>query len=147
MKSKFYKCVYIAEPILEAVPQVYIMLILWGFLGPLTGSIRRIVILGLVDQRAAFYLATFTSSVLSASKGIAGFLLHGPCKLVPTDGLFGGMGKLGFILLVLNIALTLCGKGVVLGAIFVGSYGSGLEAVSSLFHSIFKNISTDFSFF
>ena len=127
---------FIAEPILEAVPQVHIMFILWELLGyRITG------------KNIAFFQAAFLSSVFSASKGIAGFLLHGPCKLVPTDGLFGGMGKLGFILLVFNIALTLCGKGVVLGAIFVGSYGSGSEAVSSLFHSIFKNISTDFSFF
>ena len=86
------------------------MLIIWGFLGEqLTGSV-----FGVVSREAVFFLATFISSVFSASKGIAGFLLHGPCKLVPTDGLFGGMGKLGFILLVLNIASTLCGKGVLL---------------------------------
>ena len=89
----------------------------------------------------AFFIATFASSVFSASKGIAGFLLHGPCKLVPTDGLFGGMGKLGFILLVLNIASTLCGKGVLLGLLFGGQF------VSFTPFCIFKTISHDFSIF
>ena len=107
---------------MEAVPQVHIMLILWGFLGrKLTGSIEGPDSIRSIDQEGAFFLATFISSVFSASKGIAGFLLHGPCKLVPTDGLFGGMGKLGFILLLLNIASTLCGKGVLLGLLFTGS--------------------------
>ena len=91
------------------------MLILWGFLGrKLTGSIEGPDSIRSIDQEGAFFLATFISSAFSASKGIAGFLLHGPCKLVPTDGHFGGMGKLGFILLLLNIASTLCGKGVLL---------------------------------
>ena len=88
------------------------MLILWVFLGnELTGH---------GTTKYAFFLATLASSVFSASKGIAGFLIHGPCKLVPADGLFGGMGKLGFILLVLNIASTLCGKGVLLGFLLNG---------------------------
>ena len=95
------------------MPQVHIMLILWGILGDHLSDSHN-------DRKFAFFLATFTSSVFSASKGIAGFLLHGPCKLVPTDGLFGGMGKLGFILLLLNIASTLCGKGVLLGFLFNG---------------------------
>ena len=96
------------------MPQVHIMLILWGFFGhKLTGSVYG----PMVSREALFFLATFISSVFSASKGIAGFLLHGPCKLVPTDGLFGGMGKLGFILLVLNIAATLCGKALSLGVL------------------------------
>ena len=111
------------------------MLIIWGFLGEqLTGSV-----FGVVSREAVFFLATFISSVFSASKGIAGFLLHGPCKLVPTDGLFGGMGKLGFILLVLNIASTICGKGVLLGFLF--HFG-----VSFTPFCIFKNISHDFLF-
>ena len=120
---------------MEAVPQVHIMLILWGFLGrKLTGSIEGPDSIRSIDQEGAFFLATFISSVFSASKGIAGFLLHGPCKLVPTDGLFGGMGKLGFILLLLNIASTLCGKGVLLGFLFThsGVSMSGMLMATSL---------------
>ena len=109
------------------MPQVHIILILWGFFGRRLTGFRWPSVS--ISSEGAFFLATFTSSVFSASKGIAGFLLHGPCKLVPTDGLFGGMGKLGFILLLLNIASTLCGKGVLLGITFVRSI---LGTVSSL---------------
>ena len=117
---------FIAEPILKAVPQVHIMFILWDLLGyRITG------------QNIAFFQAAFLSSVFSASNGIAGFLLHGPCKLVSTDGLFGGMGKLGFILLVLNIATTLCGKGVVLGFIFKGPVSFTPLAFSKIYLMIF----------
>ena len=98
------------------MPQVHIILILWGFFGRRLTGFRWPSVS--ISSEGAFFLATFTSSVFSASKGIAGFLLHGPCKLVPTDGLFGGMGKLGFILLVFNIAATVCGKGVLLGFLF-----------------------------
>ena len=61
-----------------------------------------------------FFWATFGSSVFSASKGIAGFLLNGPCTLIPMDGLFGGMGKMGFVLLVLNISCSMVAKGLLL---------------------------------
>ena len=104
--------VHIAEPILESVPQAHIMLVFMG------QNYRLFFGYGHSIGQTVFFFATFASSVFSASKGIAGFLLHGPCKLVPTDGLFGGMGKLGFILLVLNIATTICGKGAVLGLLY-----------------------------
>ena len=118
---------FIAEPILEAVPQVHIMFILWNLIGyRITG------------QNIAFFQAAFVSSVFSASKGIAGFLLHGPCKLVPTDGLFGGMGKLGFILLVFNIATTLCGKGILLAFLFIPVLE--VSFIPLLFSKIYLNI-------
>ena len=118
------------------MPQVHIMLILWGFLGDeLTGYIDEHLS---VDSEGVFFLATFISSVFSASKGIAGFLLHGPCKLVPTDGPFGGMGKLGFILLVFNIATTLCGKGILLAFLFIPVLE--VSFIPLLFSKIYLNI-------
>ena len=60
------------------------------------------------------FLATHLTSVISASKGIADFLMNGPCKLVPNEGLCGGMGRMGYILLCLNIGLTLWGKGILI---------------------------------
>ena len=100
---------------------MHIMFVLWGQnLFHFDNSLKKEV----------FFWLTFASSVFSASKGIAGFLLYGPCKLVPTNGLFGGMGKLGFILLVLNIALTLCGK----GAALFGFLSEGYRPVSTKFH-------------
>ena len=64
------------------------------------------------------FVVTFLTSVFSASKGMADFLMNGPCKLIPNTGLFGGMGRMGYILLFVNISLTLFGKGMLIGYIF-----------------------------
>ena len=64
------------------------------------------------------FVVTFLTSVFSASKGMADFLMNGPCKLIPNTGLFGGMGRMGYILLFINISLTLFGKGMLIGYIF-----------------------------
>ena len=55
--------------------------------------------------------------MFSAAKGLADFLLNGPCKLLPNDGLFGGMGKMGYIFVLINIATTICGKGISLSLV------------------------------
>ena len=64
------------------------------------------------------FFATFVTSLISAAKGIASFLLEGPCKLVPKKGLFGGMGTMGYIFLCLDITSTLIGKGLLLAFSF-----------------------------
>ena len=104
--EKVYLMYSFSEPILESIPQVHIILCLWGQ-NPQLISGRNI------SERSLF-IATFVSSVFSAAKGLGDFLLNGPCKLVPNDGLFGGMGKMGYIFLVINIAATICGKGLTL---------------------------------
>ena len=103
----FTPCMTFPEPVLESLPQVHIILCLWGQ-NPQLISGRNI------SERSLF-IATFVSSVFSASKGLGDFLLNGPCKLLPNDGFFGGMGKMGYIFLLINIAFTLCAKGISLG--------------------------------
>ena len=61
-----------------------------------------------------FLIFSYTLSVVSASKGLADFLLHGPCKLLPTNGKLDGMGTVGYLLLFLNIAATMVAKGITL---------------------------------
>ena len=95
-----------SEPILESLPQVFVILCLWGQ--------NPQLIRGQSASEKFFFYATFGSSIISAAKGLANFLLNGPCKLLPNDGLFGGMGKMGYIFLVINIAFTICGKGLTL---------------------------------
>jgi hypothetical protein len=85
--------------LIEAVPQVHILLFLWG-----SGYFE------LSDQ----FFVTFSLSVVSASLGIAKFLKLGPCRLVPGDGPLGGYCRPSFLLLVLNIAAWLVCKGVLL---------------------------------
>ena len=101
---------YISEPIIESVPQVHILLCLWGQNPKLITGQSDIGF----DHIDPLFFATFTTSVISASKGMASFLLDGPCKLVPKNGLFGGLGSMGFIFLCLNIIATLIGKGLML---------------------------------
>ena len=80
----------------------------------------------LITGKFAFYgidplfFATFATSLISAAKGIASFLLEGPCKLVPKKGLFGGMGTMGYIFLCLNITSMLLGKGLMLAFSYGG---------------------------
>ena len=60
---------------------------------------------------ATWFWMTFSTSIASAAKGIATLLKEGPCKLVPNQGLLGGYGLIGFILLFFNVGITLFGKG------------------------------------
>ena len=68
---------------------------------------------------ATWFWVTFSTSIASAAKGIATLLKEGPCKLVPNQGLLGGYGQIGFILLFFNVVVTLIGKGFTL-AFFIG---------------------------
>ena len=68
-----------------------------------------------------WFLATFFSSLFSAAKGIAEFVLHGPCKLLTKDGLFSGIGTFGFLLLTINIFCSIIGKLILLALAYGGS--------------------------
>ena len=120
---------YISEPIIESVPQVHILLSLWG-LNPklITGQLN----FEIYDIDPLF-LATFATSLISASKGIASFLMDGPCKLVPKNGLFGGLGTMGFIFLCLNIIATLISKGLMLAFAFSEDRPGGVKVSTYMF--------------
>jgi hypothetical protein len=94
----------ISEPFLESIPQIHILLCIWGngYFGSLSGTDIQ-------------FLVTFSLSVVSASLGIAKFLKLGPCRLVPGDGPLGGYCRPSFLLLVLDIAAWLVSKGLLLG--------------------------------
>ena len=61
-----------------------------------------------------WFLVIFFSSLFSAAKGIADFLLLGPCRLLTKDGPFSGIGTFGYILLTLNIFCSILGKLILL---------------------------------
>ena len=56
------------------------------------------------------FLVGFISSILSASLGLARFLMNGPSKLVKKQGRLGGYLQVGFALLFFAILLTLVSK-------------------------------------
>ena len=101
------------------MPQIHILLIL---------SILNEWVTYSLDKDLFF--ATFATSVLTATLGIAKFLKTGPCRLVPDHGQLGGHGTLAFLMLMLNIASTIVSKGVILPEI---GYRTELET-ESLFY-------------
>ena len=93
---------YFSEPFLESIPQVFILVSIM-----VRSDWQREVL----DTQDPLFWVTFVTSVITASFGIARFLKNGPCKLVPSDGPLGGFGQFSFLLLMLNIVLSLCAKG------------------------------------
>ena len=83
-----------------------------------------------------FFIATFATSLISASKGLASFLMDGPCKLVPKNRLFGGLGTMGFIFLCLNIIATLIGKGLMLAVSYSSLTRGPKVSIYNLEHMI-----------
>ena len=100
---------FISEPFIEAVPQMHILLILF-MLNP--------TVTYYLDKK--LFIATFATSVFTATLGIAKFLKTGPCRLVPDHGPLGGHGTLAFLMLMLNIASTIVSKGIMLPALGFG---------------------------
>jgi hypothetical protein len=90
----------ISEPFIESIPQVHILLFIWG-----TNILGNVPVL---------FWVTFSLSVVSASLGIAKFLKLGPCRLVPGDGPLGGYCRPSFLLLFISIAAWLVSKGLFL---------------------------------
>ena len=105
---------YFSEPFIEAVPTVFILLLLMfrdeqskrgkGFF---FGSEH--VFFGLISKDRMIY-ATFSISVITASLGISKFVKVGPCQFVPSD-----KWHCGIFLVFLNVMATICAKGCVLG--------------------------------
>ena len=84
---------------MEAIPQVHIFLVAWidndvKIIGDLQEG---------YSQESIIFLVGFSTSVMSATFGLAKFFKDGPCKLLPTEGFLSGYGQLGFILVLLNI--------------------------------------------
>jgi len=95
-----------------------------------------LLILFMLNPRVTYYLdpdlfiATFTTSVFTATLGIAKFLKIGPCRLIPDQGPLGGHGTLAFLMLMLNIASTIVSKGIMLPALGFGI--RNLSEISSM---------------
>ena len=86
------------------------------------------------------YMASFISSLLSAAKGIASFLMDGPCILLSKEGPFGGMGKMGFIFLYINILITMMAKGLLIYFGYSDPNNLKLESPKPAINWIFSSI-------
>ena len=104
-------CYFLSEPFLEAVPQVFVLLALWLY----DDSLIKLI----VNQNYELFLASFVSSVITSTFGVAKFLRIGPCRLVSEDGLLGGYGSLGFILVFISVGSTGVSKGTLLASILI----------------------------
>ena len=64
------------------------------------------------------FLLTFISSTSAASLGISKFLKSGPCRFMRNDTFLMGFGSMGYVLLSLNIATTIVGRGCIITSFF-----------------------------
>ena len=102
----YFNFYLIVESLIEAVPQVHILICLFLIDTPL-----------IYHRQTMLFSLTFASSAISAILGIAKFLKVGPCRIVPNEGILGGFGQAGFMLLYINIGSTILSKGFVVSAI------------------------------
>ena len=116
------------EPFLEAIPQVHIYLVAWidndvKIIGDLQEG---------YSQESILFLVGFSTSVMSATFGLAKFFKDGPCKFLPTEGFLLGYGQLGFILVLLNIMITIFLKGCLLALACAPFVNFQLDAVNAV---------------
>ena len=108
---------FFTELFMESIPQSHVLLvILIQSLPVIDVNIPNNKGVGVVDTSDPFFLATFLSSILSASFGISKLLKLGPCPLVPQDK-FG----LVFLMVFLSILTGLAGKGMMV-AFIIGDF-------------------------
>ena len=75
----------------------------------------NILIKGNDQENVSLFFMTYSSSAFSTVLGVSNFLKQGPCRIVPKDGRIGGFCTFGFLLLFLNILLSLLVKGFLIG--------------------------------
>ena len=116
--SHIYSIVFsISEPFLESIPQTHLTLML------LVLNSDVLIEMGPGSDPSSFplFIVGFTSSVLSASLGMARLLLNGPSKLVKKQGHLGGYAQVGFALIMFSIMFVLVAKALWL-AFLLDSY-------------------------
>ena len=105
----------LSEPFLESVPQVHIILMV--VFGSVYATVTDNGSNATVDPQDPQAIATFALSVFSAAFGITKFFSVGPCRLIPYDKI-----NLGFFLMMLNVAICLVGKGILLATSTIGPF-------------------------
>ena len=98
---------------MESVPQVLVLLVLWGYDAEMISDKSLEEWSLLPTKKSVFFMITFTCSVLSASHGIGCFLLYGPCQVLPQTGLLNGALRMGYFILFANVCLSWVSKGIV----------------------------------
>ena len=101
---------FVSEPFLESVPQVYVLLTLAFSSGGFYTNKP-----GILDINSNLFWVTASLSITAASFGIAKFLNSGPTRIVGNNKCLDGFGTLTFILIFCNVAVTLVGRGMVIG--------------------------------
>ena len=108
---------FITECFIEAIPQTHLTLIM------LVLDEKTLIYggSGANDTDVTLFVVGFISSVLSASLGLARFLMNGPSKLVKKQGRLGGYLQVGFALLFFCILSTLVSKALWLALVLWGN--------------------------
>ena len=105
---------------MESVPQVQILLAIYIVYGGDGCSSP-------VQRGDVLFIVTFSLSVLSATFGVAKFIKSGPVRIINNDKCLMGFCSATFILIFLNIAATLVGRGIVI-SVFLESIKKDFES-------------------
>ena len=133
--------ILISECFIEAIPQTHLTLIMlaidyesimFGISTELDSEI---------NTDMALFLVGFISSILSASLGLARFLMNGPSKLVKKQGQLGGYLQVGFALLFFSILLTLVSKAWLLAFVLLPKSPHPLDKGNPLYSLVWMGIS------
>ena len=108
----------ISEAFIESVPQAHILIAIWA-VNQGRGCDSP------VQQGDGLFLVTFSLSVLSATFGVAKFIKSGPARMINNEKCLMGFCSATFILLFLNIAATLVGRGFIIGTFVETQYNFG----------------------
>ena len=133
IKRKFDREVSLHEVFLEAVPSALVMMVIRVSSGPSSAFALRNIVYGTDDTiddwtydpritnlylgGNVFFYLTFSTSVFSASLGLAKCLLVGPARIMTQDAPASGLLSGRFIFALLASASCLVSKGVILGLI------------------------------
>ena len=107
--------ILVSEPFIESLPQVHLLLVLL-IMSSSTGGPGDVKP---VEFSFDFWL-TFSLSVAAASFGITKFVKAGPASIMRNDKWLDGFGTWTFILVFLNIFITLCAKGFATATLIAG---------------------------
>ena len=113
-----YIITFISEPLLEALPQVYILMYFYGVLyrtcKEQNDTKSRLCLGHILDGDNNLFFLTLMSSVFSAAFGITKFLKLGPCRFLPSKGFLGGYFTCSFALVMINVIINITGPPILL---------------------------------
>ena len=104
-KRRFESEITSLEAYLEAAPSVFVMFV--AFVTTLFDNENE---KGLIGESQILFRTTFLMSLLTSSLGVTKYLLIGPCRIIPNNGLLNGMLTWKFFLTFFTVLFSFASK-------------------------------------